>query len=347
MCGVQYHQMIKQSKIAMFSDLHLGIYGNSERWHDTALKWADWMVDELTKKNIVDVFFLGDFFDNRTEISVQTIHVAAQIIEKFKNFNMFMIIGNHDAYYKNRSDVHSLGMVKGHKNITLVDKILEFESFDKKLLMVPWNNDLPDAKYDYIFGHFEIQTFKMNNFTVCSHGLSPNDLLSKTKNAFSGHFHNRNSKKYSEGAINYIGSCFSMDFSDVGNTVGYHILDIKDGSIEFIENSVSPSFIKLYISTIKTLNSDLVGNNVVKLVIDKEIDDKKLEKLQLAIGKLSPWQFTTEHNVSSKTLEDVEVIDSINITEMFEEFYEKLGLEDKQLERVKAINEDLYKRNKI
>jgi hypothetical protein len=138
-----------------------------------------------------------------------------------------------------------------------------------------------------------------------------------------------------------------MDFSDVGNTVGYHILDIKDGSIEFIENSVSPNFIKLYISNLKTLKSDVVGNNVVKLVVDKELDDKKLEKLQLAIAKLSPWQFTTEHNVSSKTLEDVEVIDSINITEMFEEFYEKLGLEDEQLKRVKTINEDLYKRNKI
>lgn len=339
--------MIKKTKVAMFSDLHLGVYGNSEKWHDTAIKWADWIVDELSKKKVTDIFFLGDFFDNRTEISVQTIHIASIIIEKFKNFNMFMIIGNHDAYYKNRSDVHSLGMVKGHENITLVDKILEFERFDKKFLMVPWNNDLPDSKYDYIFGHFEIQTFKMNNYTVCNHGLSPIDVLSRGKSAFSGHFHNRNNKKYNEGTINYIGSCFSMDFSDVGNTKGYHILDVEDGSIEFYENTVSPNFIKLHVSSLKSLDKDLIENNIVKLVVDKELDEKKLDKLQSAIVKLAPWQFTTEHNVASKTLDDVEVVDSINISDMFDEFYEKLGLDDDQLARVKKINEELYKLNKI
>ncbi len=339
--------MIKKTKVAMFSDLHLGIYGNSEKWHDTAIKWADWIVDELSKKKVTDIFFLGDFFDNRTEISVQTIHIASIIIEKFKNFNMFMIIGNHDAYYKNRSDVHSLGMVKGHENITLVDKILEFERFDKKFLMVPWNNDLPDSKYDYIFGHFEIQTFKMNNYTVCNHGLSPIDVLSRGKSAFSGHFHNRNNKKYNEGTINYIGSCFPMDFSDVGNSKGYHILDVEDGSVAFYENTVSPNFIKLHVSSLKSLDKDLIENNIVKLVVDKELDEKKLDKLQSAIVKLAPWQFTTEHNVSSKTLDDVEVVDSINISDMFDEFYEKLGLDDDQLTRVKKINEELYKLNKI
>lgn len=338
--------MIKKTKVAMFSDLHLGIYGNSERWHDTALKWADWMVAELTKKNITDIFFLGDFFDNRTEISVQTIHVASIIIEKFKNFNMFMIIGNHDAYYKNRSDVHSLGMVKGHNNITLVDKTLEFEKFDRKFLMVPWNNELPNSKYDYIFGHFEIQTFKMNNFTVCTHGLTPINILSKGNAAFSGHFHNRNSKKYNEGTIGYIGSCFAMDFSDVGNAKGYHILDVEDGSVEFYENTVSPKFVKLTLSSLKNVDQESIQNNIVKLIVDKEIEEKKLEKIQALITKYSPWQFTTEHNVSSKTLEDVEVVDSINISDMFDEFYEKLGLDEDQLTRVKAINEELYKLNK-
>jgi DNA repair exonuclease SbcCD nuclease subunit len=339
--------MIKKTKIAMFSDLHLGIYGNSEKWHETALNWADWIVAELTSKKISDIVFLGDFFDNRTEISVQTLHIASIIIEKFKKFNMFMIIGNHDAYYKNRSDVHSLGMVNGHENITLVDKNLEFKAFDKAFLMVPWNNSLPEGKYDYVFGHFEIQTFKMNNFTVCSHGLSPMDILSRGKLAFSGHFHNRNSKVYSEGSINYIGSCFSMDFSDVDNTKGYHILDVEDGSVEFFENTKSPVFKKFYTSSLKSLDKETIENNIVKLLVDTDIEEKKLEKLQAAIAKLQPWQFTTEHNVASKTLEDVEVVDSINISDMFDEFYEKLGLSEDQLERVKKINEELYKLNKI
>jgi predicted MPP superfamily phosphohydrolase len=117
--------MIKKPKIALFSDLHLGLYGNSTEWHEIALKWADWIVADLKKKKITDIFFLGDFFHNRSEISVQTIHVASELIAKFKDFNLFMVIGNHDAFYKNRSDVHSLGFLKGHDNITIIDQNLE------------------------------------------------------------------------------------------------------------------------------------------------------------------------------------------------------------------------------
>lgn len=119
--------MLKSNRVAIFSDLHLGLYGNSENWHDTALKWADWIRGELRKQKIKEVFFLGDFFDNRSEISVQTIHVASQIIEMFEEFKLFVIVGNHDAYYKDRSDVHSLGMMRKHSNITLIEKNLEFE----------------------------------------------------------------------------------------------------------------------------------------------------------------------------------------------------------------------------
>lgn len=339
--------MIKKTKVAIFSDLHLGVYGNSEKWHDTALKWAEWIVNELNQKKIKDILFLGDFFDNRTEISVQTIHIASQIIEKFKNFNLFMIIGNHDAYYKNRSDVHSLGMVKGYENITLIDENLEFGAFNKRFLMVPWNNDIPKSKYDYIFGHFEIQTFKMNNYTVCNHGLNPVDILiEKTNVVFSGHFHNRNSKKYNEGAIHYVGSCFPLDFSDEGNTKGYHILDVESGSIDFFENEVSPRFVKTYISKIKSLDVDSITNNIVKLVVDEEVDDIKLEKVTNILNKLKPWQLTIDHNVVNKSLNDVESVDSINIKEMFEEFYEQLGLEDDQLTRIEKIIEDLYEIHK-
>ena len=339
--------MIKKTKVAIFSDLHLGVYGNSEKWHDTALKWAEWIVNELNQKKIKDILFLGDFFDNRTEISVQTIHIASQIIEKFKNFNLFMIIGNHDAYYKNRSDVHSLGMVKGYENITLIDENLEFGAFNKRFLMVPWNNDIPKNKYDYIFGHFEIQTFKMNNYTVCNHGLNPVDILiEKTNAVFSGHFHNRNSKKYNEGAIHYVGSCFPLDFSDESNTKGYHILDVESGSLDFFENEVSPRFVKTYISKIKSLDIDSITNNIVKLVVDEEVDDIKLEKVTNILNKLKPWQLTIDHNVVNKSLNDVESVDSINIKEMFEEFYEQLGLEDDQLTRIEKIIEDLYEIHK-
>lgn len=338
--------MIKP-KAAIFSDLHLGIYGNSEKWHEVALNWASWISSELKSKNIKDILFLGDFFHNRSELSVQTLHVASKIIEHFKDFKMTMVAGNHDCFYKNRCDIHSLGLLKNHDNITIIDSPKIIQAFGKDLLFVPWNCDLPDGKFDYVFGHFEIQTFKMNNYKVCDHGLDIMDFLaSRTSNVFSGHFHHRNTKKYNEGMINYVGNTFPMDFSDLDNVKGYHTLDVESGELEFFENPISPRFKKIPASQIKSYKAKDIENNIVKLVIDLEISEKNVEKFQLYISKFKPWQFTTEYATTSKVVNDVECIDSIDLVEIFDEYIKELKFEDNKKFRVEEIVKNLYEKNR-
>ncbi len=339
--------MINKPKVALFSDLHLGVHGNSEDWHKIALDWADWIVSDLKKNKIKDIFFLGDFFDNRTEISVHTIHIASKVLAKFKDFQLFMIIGNHDAFYKNRSDVHSLGMVHGHDNIHVIEQNLDFTEYGKRFLFVPWENEIPDEKYDYIFGHFEIQSFKMNNFKVCDRGLLVADLMKRSNTIFSGHFHRRDSKKYSDGSIHYIGSTYSMDFSDVGNTKGYHILDVEDGSLTFIENTVSPKYKKILLSDIKKVKPEEIKGNIVKLVCDYELEDAKMEKVKLYLSKCKPHRYIIEYNTTEETIGDVEKIDGLNISEMLTEFIEAMSLEEEKCKRVKELITELYERNKV
>ena len=40
-------------KIGFFSDLHIGIHQNSEKWHDVTLEWAKWFTSELKYQNII------------------------------------------------------------------------------------------------------------------------------------------------------------------------------------------------------------------------------------------------------------------------------------------------------
>ena len=40
--------------------MHVGVHQNSIFWHETALKWAEWLKSELTSKKIKDIFILGD-----------------------------------------------------------------------------------------------------------------------------------------------------------------------------------------------------------------------------------------------------------------------------------------------
>ena len=90
---------IKKNKVAIFSDLHLGVHSNSSEWHKYAIEWANWFREECRDKGIKDLIFCGDWHHNRSEISVNTLQVSADILDMFEEFNLIAITGNHDIYY--------------------------------------------------------------------------------------------------------------------------------------------------------------------------------------------------------------------------------------------------------
>ena len=155
--------MFMRSKICCISDIHVGVHQNSNQWHAITLDWAAWLRDELKSKNIKDIIISGDFFHYRDEIAVNTIHFATEVLNLWKDFNISMLVGNHDAYYKDRSDVNSLSILDGWDNITIISDITTREIFNKTITFCPWGCNIPDIpKSDVIFGHFEIQNFKQN-----------------------------------------------------------------------------------------------------------------------------------------------------------------------------------------
>ena len=45
---------INKPRVAIFSDLHLGVHSNSSDWHNYAIEWAHWFKEECKRKNIKD-----------------------------------------------------------------------------------------------------------------------------------------------------------------------------------------------------------------------------------------------------------------------------------------------------
>ena len=68
-------------KIGFFTDLHIGIHQNSEKWHNVSLEWAKWFTSELKKRDITKILFGGDFFHYRDEISVKSLHFANDLLD--------------------------------------------------------------------------------------------------------------------------------------------------------------------------------------------------------------------------------------------------------------------------
>lgn len=347
---------IKKSKVAVISDLHLGVHSNSTEWHNYAVEWANWFRDECLKNKIEDIIFCGDWHHNRSEISVNTLQVSADILDILSSFNLIAITGNHDIYYKHRTDVNSLSIFKSRKNVTVLEKYQKIEAFDKTLSFCPWNTSVKDIEEsDVIFGHFEIETFKMNTYKVCEEGVKVKDLLKKSNLVISGHFHTRHEKQFGAGTILYVGNPFQMDFGDAGNEKGYHLLDIENMEYEFIPNNISPAYKKISLSelvkegSITPFIKNSIVNNIVKLKIDMNISQEDMDILLKVVSKLKPESLTVDYDINFNRILDntdcKEDLSGIDIRQAIEEFVNMLDISNKK--GIIDYTLDLYEKSKF
>jgi DNA repair exonuclease SbcCD nuclease subunit len=330
------------TKIAVISDLHLGVHTNSTFWYSTAIEWAKWLRDQLNEQKITDIIFCGDWYHNRSEISVYTLQVSADILNILSDFNLIIIAGNHDMFFKNRTDVNSLSIFKNRKNVTIVDvEPITITHTNKTLTLCPWGVNIDEIpKCDAIFGHFEIESFSMNAYKICEKGIQVKDLLTKSPLVISGHFHIRHSKQYGSGTIMYVGNPFQMDYGDVDNEKGYHIFDLNTLECSFIKNSISPEYKKISLSELieakeftQTIKRTF-HNNIVKLKIDKNIAQEDVDLLLSKLNLLSPAELTVDYDINFNRLigevEDKKDFSGIDIEQAIYEFVNLLDVENKK-----------------
>lgn len=298
---VQTINMFTQPEVCVISDMHFGVHQNSPLWHETALKWVAWLSKELRNRGIRDIIIAGDVFHNRNDIAVNTLNVVATIMTELSDFDIKILVGNHDAFYKDRSDVNSISIFNGWKNITIYTEPTTVDYMGRKLLFCPWGTTIDQMPAsDIIFGHFEIASFKMNNFKVCDHGFSTDELFKKTRLVMTGHFHLREERVYDEGAVIYLGSPYELDWSDKDSVKGIYILDLRSAQYSFLENTLSPKHVEIKLTDLiraKNLNGlkDSIKGNIVRFIIDKEIESDKVDILAKKLNSFQPLTFSIEY----------------------------------------------------
>lgn len=335
------------NKIAIFTDLHLGVHQNSKAWHQISLEWAKWFRSKLIERNIKDIVFCGDYFHARDEISVDTLHVGTTLLKMFSDFNVTMITGNHDCYLKESSEIHSLSQFECWENVTVVDKYKLVESHGKRISFVPWGIKHTEIKKcDIIFGHFEINLFKMNSYAICDHGINSSDLLCKSPLVVTGHFHLRDQRTPKGGVILYAGNPFQMDFNDAGSDKGFYILDVECGELDFTQNTISPEHKKISLSKISLKDVD-IKDSFVKLKVDCEITPDELDKVLVNLRQQSPRQLTIEYDKTSQVADENTKVDlsGIDISEAIREFVNLMEIPNKEsiVKLTLSIYEDVKK----
>lgn len=343
--------ILMNDRVAIFSDLHMGVHCNSSLWHNTSKQWAKWFANELKLQNISDVIFCGDFFHDRDFVSVDTIHAACEVLQELSEFNLHMFPGNHDCFYKQHASVNSLSILQGWKNINIYHKPQSITTAGGyKFMLCPWGTVLEDIEQsDAVFGHFEIQTFKMNTFKLCDHGLSIRKLLDKSPLVFSGHFHFHEERLFEIGKIIYVGNPFQMDMNDSGNTKGYYIFDANNKSIDFYENKISPLLYKYKLSQIKNSVADAddinnicnnICNNIIQFIVDEQLPEQELEELKAKIKLCSPLEieFIEDISMSINNQRSTMNSDGIDIEQALIEFIDLMQYPHKNKLQEYALN---------
>lgn len=270
----------------LVADPHIGLHSSSEAWHNTAIRLFQCIADKGIKKNIKTLIILGDFFDERKFLNVKTLDTAMKIANILRDFDeVFLIIGNHDTFYKDRVLPTSLEVFREHDNITIVDQPRELDD----MLLVPWRiKPNPTwAKYKIVLGHFEINGFPANDYYIfkSNNSLNPDDF-NNCNWIISGHFHSPSRKDN----IRYIGSPYQMSFGDTTGQRGFFILD--DLHLEMIEFKDAPKFVK--ISSSDEITEGMIKGNIVKLIYSRDYGKIQNNRILESVQFFKPLQLHTD-----------------------------------------------------
>ena len=88
-----------------------------------------------------------------------------------------------------------------------------------------------------------------------------------------------------------MGNPLQLDWGDYNDTKGIYIYDSVTNEYEFIENAISPTYIKVLWSDIKNKKNDAlkqVAGNFISLVVDEQYKFENVMKLMNIINRLNP-----------------------------------------------------------
>lgn len=204
-------------KAAAFTDIHFGLKSNSLEHNQDCSDFVDWFIETAKAEGCETCLFLGDYNHHRASINIHTMQYGLRALEKLNdNFDtVYFIPGNHDLYYRDRRDIHSVEWAKHLKNVVIVNDW--FNQGD--VVIAPWlvgddYKKLAKMSGKYMFGHLELPRFYMNAMVeMPDHGEINDEHVSGFESVFSGHFHKRQGRKN----IWYMGNAFPHNYADAGD----------------------------------------------------------------------------------------------------------------------------------
>ena len=321
-------------KVACFTDIHFGLKSNSSVHNQDCEEFVDWYIAKAKGEGCDVGIFMGDWHHNRNSLNITTMDYSLRALEKLgRAFDKFYFFpGNHDLYYKDKRDIHSVEFGKYIPGITVVHEPTTIGD----VTLCPWLvgdewRSIGKKGGKYIFGHFELPSFFMNAMVqMPDHGEIQLDSFQNYELGFSGHFHKRQQRQN----MIYIGNAFPHNYADAWDDERGMMILKWDGIPEYHSWPGQPTFRTVKLSQLideadtlilpkqhlrVTLDID-ISYEEASFIKEKFISDYDIRELTL-IAERKDIEINT--NIDIQTFESVDQIVSKQLVNIDSDQYDK------------------------
>ena len=338
-------------KVGLICDTHYGCRKGSKLFHDYFEQfYKNIFFPTLEQHGITTVLHLGDAFDSRKSIDYQSLEWTKRVVlDPLSKYNVHMLVGNHDAYYKNTNNVNSPSLLlQNYSNIKTYSDPEVIKIGNLNTLLIPWicaDNEektlrlIKKSGCKVAMGHLELNGFEAYRGHTMDDGMDSIVFDGFTK-VFSGHYHTRSTN----GVVFYLGNPYEMYWNDVNDTRGFHIFDTETLEHTPVNNPYRIYYIIHYEDTnYQTFDTREYENKIVKVIVRKKTNTKKFEKFidKLYTSNVAELKivenFQIEENENFEAFESEDTLSVLNryieeseinldkkiIQKMFKEIYQE------------------------
>jgi len=313
-------------KIGIFTDSHFGARKGSKLFHDYFEQfYKNVFFPTLEKEEITTVLHLGDAFDSRKSIDYQSLEWTKRVVlDPLLKYDVHMLVGNHDAYYKNTNSVNSPSLLlQNYSNIKTYSDPEVIKIGNLNVLLIPWicaDNEektlrlIKKSGCKVAMGHLELNGFQAYRGHIMDDGMDSIVFDNFTK-VFSGHYHTRSNN----GTVFYLGNPYEIFWNDVNDTRGFHIFDTETLEHTPVNNPYKMYCIIYYDDdNYQTFDTREYENKIVKVIVRKKSNTKKFEKFidKLYTSNVSELKIVEnlqiEENENFETYESEDTLSILN-----------------------------------
>lgn len=316
------------AKALIFSDIHVHDHKERvDRLHD-CIKVLDWVFLQAAEHDCEYIFFLGDLFHERAKIDVlnylRTFEVFMKhMLEGNHNRQVYLLVGNHDMYHKERWDVNSIKPLTAIPGVDIVQAPLTLHVAGRKISWLPHTENpikeleaLKTDNADLLLAHIAVHGACTNTF----YGIKAdviveydNDMIPINADMFQdwpmvilGHYHGAQRLRDN---VEYIGSPLQLSYGEAFQQKHVMILDLDTMKRTYVVNDFSPQHLIVTPQDIEAENYNLNGN-FVRIAID-DMGRKDLLDLQRKIAAESKPLSIDLKKDDQKKDEDATVIQGV------------------------------------